>query len=120
MPGRIDLLLSGTEIVLSVSDFLSKLIFSRIVWLEDRSGLASIEAGFLFEIKFPMRDLILGREFDCSAWAVKGGSVLEVGLIGSDEFLIMVGRLFEEPVIEFGLTWEVGSGDDVVAELDLF
>lgn len=106
--------LSGTEIVLSVSDFLSKLIFSRIFWL------TSIEEGFLLvEIKFPMRDLILVREFDCSAWVVTGGCMLGVGLIGSDDFLIMVGRLFEEPVIKFDLTREVGLGGDVVVGLGL-
>jgi hypothetical protein len=119
VPGRIDLVLSGTEIVLSLSDFFPKLIFSRIVWLEDRSWLASREEGFLFEIKFPIRDLILGREFDCSVWVVTGGSTLGVDLIGSDEFLIMVGRLFEELVIEFGLTREVTSGGDIVVELGL-
>jgi hypothetical protein len=67
MPGRIDLLFSGTEIVLSVLDFLSNIVFSWFVWLKGRCLLTSIEESFLLEIKFPMRDLMLGREFNCSA-----------------------------------------------------
>jgi hypothetical protein len=45
--------------------------------------------------------------------------VLGVGFIGSDEFLIMVGRLFEKLVGEFGLTWEADLDGDVVVGLGL-
>jgi hypothetical protein len=45
--------------------------------------------------------------------------MLGVGLVGTGDFLTIVGRLFEEPVIKFALTRDVALGGDVVVGLAL-